>query len=299
MMVAGVATLCSSFPHDAEKCTLKQVKHILMAYNAKVNRRYQWRPMNAGRMAVIFILTVVCASGCDSAPSVTPALPAASVLPAGTPTLAAAVAASPAVTQSAPAATVAPTRLATPSTAAPTPGPTSLFRTPTPPANPGTLIKDDGTSLVLSHPGFFWTLKLPRDWIISYDRGFELFANNPQQTAFMRVFSQVWPTQQEWLPNARAYVDYWKQYPDGNLFPVFAAGTQLAESEMSPDKYGGPYLRYEFDDAKRGRRYLQVYASGGGPNSVVLTVWSKTADHEATQAVLEGILSSLALLKLP
>ena len=236
------------------------------------------------------MLALACLSGCDSAPPVTPVSPAATNVPAATASLAIATStAAPLVSTVAPPAP----------TPAPTLGPTPLFRTPTPPANPGTVISEDGAFKVLSHPYFFWTLKLPREWLITYDRGFELFANNPQQTAFMRLFSEVWSTRQKWLPNARAYVDYWKNFPGGSLFPVYAHGAQIAESDMSPDKLGGPYLRYEFDDAKRGLRYVQVYASGGGPNSLVLTAWTKAADRASTQVGVDGILTSLALLKLP
>lgn len=161
------------------------------------------------------------------------------------------------------------------------------------------MVTPEGSFQLIVQPVFFWMLRLPQGWRISYDRGFELFASNPEQTASVRLFSEVWSTVQKRLPNARAYVEYWKNYPDGNLFPIYATGTQLAESEISAEKYGGPYLRYEFDDARHGLRYLQVYASGGGPNSVVLTVWTKSAELGNTQPALDGILNSLALLPLP
>jgi hypothetical protein len=262
---------------------------------SEMAQRMKLRCIAAGWMLAILFL-----SGCDSAPpAVATAPPPAQSAP--TPAQSAPAPLTPAATATAVAAVrPSPTVPATPTVPAPpTLGPTPRFRTPTPPANPGTVIKDDGTFLVLSHPFFFWTLKLPRDWRITYDRGFELFANNPQQTAFVRLFSEVWSTAQKRLPTAHEYVDYWKNYPEGNLFPIYAAGTQLGESELSPEKYGGPYLRYEFDDAGHGLRYLQVYASGGGPNSVVLTVWSRDADLDATRPALDAILSSLALLPLP
>ncbi len=178
-------------------------------------------------------------------------------------------------------------------------GTTSRFKTPTPPPNPGTVIKDDGQFKILSHPRFYWTVRLPRDWEITYDRGFEVFANNPQRTAFMRIFSQLWGTDNEPLVTSRDYVNYWKNHKYGNIFPVYAQGTQVAEAEISQDKLGGPYLRYEFDDSKKGVHYMQVYASGGGPNSVVLTCWAKSADFDSVKTTLEGILDSLELLKQP
>ncbi len=185
-----------------------------------------------------------------------------------------------------------------------TPGParaTNLpprFKSPTPPPNPGTTVTVAGQSKILSHHKFYWTLKLSQDWVITYDRGFEVLANNPSQTAFMRLLSQVWDSNAR-LPTARDYVNYWKNDKYGNLFPIYAQGTQVSETEISRDKFGGPYLRYEFDDSKNGMRYLQVYASGGGPNSVVLTTWAKSADFDNVKTVLEGILGSLELLKQP
>src|SRR5437870_128790 len=137
--------------------------------------------MKPRRIAVGLMLAILLLSGCESAP------------PDG------ATATPPAQAVSTPAATAT-----VPAT--PTPANTPPFRTPTPPANPGTVIKDDGSFLVLSHPFFFWTLKLPRDWLITYDRGFELFANNSQQTAFVRLFSEVWSSVDKRLPTARAYV---------------------------------------------------------------------------------------------
>ena len=245
--------------------------------------------MKPRRIAVGWMLAILFLSGCESAaPDVATARPPTQA--ASTPNTRAATATATAVAPGIPSPTVPAT---------PTVGPTPRYRTPTPPPDSGTVITPEGLLQAIAQPIFFWTLKLPGDWRITYDRGFELFANNPQQTAFVRVFSQVWPTAQARLPNARAYVDYWKKYPGGSLFPIYADGTQVEESEISAEKYGGPYVRYVFDDAKHGLRYLQVYASGGGANSMVLTAWTKTADRERTQAALDGILSSLALLKLP
>ena len=43
-----------------------------------------------------------------------------------------------------------------------------------------------------------------------------------------------------------------------------------AETEVGNGKGGGPYLRYEFEDAQRATRYVQVYASAGGISSMCL-----------------------------
>jgi hypothetical protein len=165
--------------------------------------------------------------------------------------------------------------------------------TPTEPS--GTVILNDGQNLVLSHPEFYWAFKLPPDWVITHDSGFEIEAHNAGETAFMHMVSQTWLTKDR-KPNARAYVDYWKNSTYGDIFPVFAEGTLVGESEISKEKFGGPYLRYEFDDGKNGLCYLQVYASGGGPNSLVLTVWAKDTDYPNVQVVLESILNSVELL---
>jgi len=158
------------------------------------------------------------------------------------------------------------------------------------------MIRNDGQNLVLSHPEFYWALKLPQDWVITHDMGFEIEANNAGETAFMHLVSQTWLTKDR-KPNARAYVDYWKNSTYGDIFPILADGTMLSETEISQDKFGGPYLRYEFDDSKKGVHYLQVYASGGGPNSIVLTMWAKNTDYPNVQTVLEAILNSVELVK--
>jgi len=166
--------------------------------------------------------------------------------------------------------------------------------TPTEPS--GTIILNEGQNLILSHPEFYWALTLPQDWVITHDAGFEIEANNAEANAFMHLLSQTWLTKDR-KPNARAYVEYWKNSTYGDLFPIFAEGTLVGESEISQDKFGGPYLRYEFEDSQRGLRYLQVYASGGGPNSLVLTVWAKKSDYPNIQAALETILNSVELVK--
>jgi hypothetical protein len=166
--------------------------------------------------------------------------------------------------------------------------------TPTEPS--GTVIQDDGQSLVLLHPEFYWTLRLQRDWIITVDTGFEIEANDPDKTAFMHLIAQTWLTKDR-KPNARAYVDYWKNSAYGDIFPIFAEGQLVTETEISQDKFGGPYVHYDFNDTEKGIRYLQVYASGGGPNSIVLTVWAKNVDYPNVEAVLESILQSVELLQ--
>ncbi len=132
--------------------------------------------------------------------------------------------------------------------------------------------------------------------MITYDTGFEVSANDPPKTAYMHLLSQTWLTKDR-KPNARAYVDYWKNSHFGNIFPIFADGDLVSESEIGKDKFGGPYLHYEFNDTKKGVRYLQVYASGGGPNSLVVTVWAKSADFDGVKSVLESIINSVELVK--
>jgi hypothetical protein len=166
--------------------------------------------------------------------------------------------------------------------------------TPTEPS--GTVFLHEGQSLILSHPEFYWGLTLPQDWVIIHDTGFEIEAHNAGETAFMHLVSQTWLTKDR-KPNARAYVDYWKNSTYGDIFPIFADGTLVGESEISQEKFGGPYLRYEFDDSKKGIHYLQVYASGGGPNSIVLSVWASNANYPNVQTVLEAILNSVELLQ--
>jgi hypothetical protein len=79
------------------------------------------------------------------------------------------------------------------------------------------------------------------------------------------------------------------------VFPVDARGDQTSETEVGNGKIGGPYLRYEFEDAQRATRYVQVYASAGGISSIVLTGWAKSVDFPAVQATLEAILESVEL----
>ncbi len=229
---------------------------------------------------LLLLVAVILSTGCDSAPSVlplpttTPLSPPSNTLPLTTP-------------QS--TSTNTATRQAT----AVPPRETSV---PTPVEPSGTVIRDDRQSLLLSHPEYLWTLSLPHDWLITSDVGFQLRANNPQRTAFVSLLSQIWETEAERRPTARAYVEYWQHHLLGNLFPVEAAGAQVAENEISHDKFGGPYLRYEFNDQKTGRHYWQVYASGGGRNSVVVTIWTNSNDFQRERATLERMLNSAALL---
>lgn len=187
---------------------------------------------------------------------------------------------------------LAPPAASTSATATPT-----FIIAATPTQLSGTIVTDDGQSLVLSHPNFYWKLKLPRDWVITYDTGFQLKANNPQKTAFAHLLSQMWDNEDVRPATGRDYVNYWKHSDFGDLFPIQAQGTQTSETEINKDKFGGPYSRYEFDDAKAGWQYLQVYASGGGPNSLVVTVMAKSADFASVRDVLDRILNSAELMQ--
>lgn len=159
-------------------------------------------------------------------------------------------------------------------------------------------IKDDGQFLILSNARFYWTLTIPRDWLTTQNNGFKFAAQQPDQLAFVRLLSQTWVTKER-RPDAQAYVDYWKNFKYGNVFPLHADGTLIGQSEISQDKFGGPYLRYEFANAKTGLHYVQVYASGGGPSSIVATVWAKDADYASRKSMLEAIINSVQVLKEP
>jgi len=80
--------------------------------------------------------------------------------------------------------------------------PFSLPAAATPTEPSGTVIRNDGQNLILSHPEFYWMLKLPQDWVITSDTGFEIEANNAGETAFMHLVSQTWLTKDR-KPNAR------------------------------------------------------------------------------------------------
>jgi hypothetical protein len=217
-----------------------------------------------------------------------------------TPTAATGSAATPASSSTA----LASTPSASPSVATLTTPPAVLTLTPivgatavpTTSSPSDTVKRTDGQNLVLSNPRFYWTLKLPGEWVVTNDTGFELQASSPQKTAFVHLLSQTWKPGNR-LPNAQAYVNYWQHTVYGNVFPPYADGTQLAQTEVSPEKFGGPYLRYEFDDNKKGMHYLQVYASGGGPSSLVVTTWARSADFDGLKGTLDAIITSAALLQ--
>lgn len=168
---------------------------------------------------------------------------------------------------------------------------------PTPDGPSGTIIENNSASLLLSHPEFNWKLTLPADWIVTYDAGFQVNANNPDKTIFMRLQAQRWGQASDRLPNAQAYVDHWKNFSYGNVFPLFANGTQLSETTVGLDKFGGPYLQYEFDDSQKKIRYLQVYASAGGPASAMVTAWTVYSEYDKAQNIMQDIINSFELLE--
>ena len=193
-------------------------------------------------------------------------------------------------------ATAPTTGISTPSAEAsitPSPAPSPAV---SPTATSDTTVTDNGENRDLSQPRAYWKLKLPRTWKITSDTGYQLKANNPEQTAFVHLLSQIWDTADVRPPTGQAYVDYWKNSILGDVFPVFANGDKKTETTISPEKFGGPYLLYEFDDARNGRDYMQVYASAGGPNSLVVTAMAKTADLTNQRSVLAQILSSAELV---
>ena len=185
----------------------------------------------------------------------------------------------------------------------PTPEPTETAVTipaatlPTAEAPTGTVLELAGSDMLLAHPDFSWLVTLPADWIITYDSGFQLEANSPDQAVFTRIQAQRWETAEKQQPNARAYVDHWKNFTYGDVFPLYADGEQLAEIEVAPDKFGGPYLQYEFLDSVDGLHYFQIYASAGGPGSAMLSVWTAEDDYAAFQALMEAILPSFELVE--
>ena len=161
----------------------------------------------------------------------------------------------------------------------------------------GTVLETVGNDMLLAHPHFSWLVTLPADWIITYDSGFQLEANSPDQAVFARIQAQRWETAEGRLPNARAYVDHWKNFTYGDVFPLYADGEQLAEIEVAPNKFGGSYLQYEFLDSVDGLHYFQIYASAGGPGSAMLSVWTAADDYAAFQAIMEAILASFELVE--
>jgi hypothetical protein len=138
---------------------------------------------------------------------------------------------------------------------------------------------------------------LPDDWVVTYDSGYQVNANSADQTIFMRIQAQRWKQAEERLPNAKAYVEHWKNFTYGNVFPLYANGTQISETELSQDKFGGPYLRYEFDDSNNKVQYLQVYASAGGPSSAMLSTWVSYDEYDSAQSTMQAIIDSFELLE--
>ena len=161
----------------------------------------------------------------------------------------------------------------------------------------GTVIENQALGSVLSHPDFGWTVTVPDDWNITYDAGYQINANNPDKTIFVRLQAQRWAQESDRVSNARDYVAHWKNFSHGNIFPLFADGTQVSETEIGLDKFGGPYLQYEFDDGRKQIRYLQVYASAGGPSSAMVTTWTIYNDYDQAQATMQKIIDSFELLE--
>lgn len=158
----------------------------------------------------------------------------------------------------------------------------------------GTIILEVGETHSVSNPDYSWSLQIPKSWIVLEDTGFEFSADEPTHIAHAHLLSQTWLTKER-KPTARAYVDYWKQSKFGNLFPLLAQGEQVSEQEVSQDKFGGPYLRYVFDDGVAHVHYIQVYASSATSSSLVLTVWAKNSEFDSVKGMLEDILNSAAL----
>lgn len=169
-----------------------------------------------------------------------------------------------------------------------------------PPSQPsGTVHTPSEAGLHLSHPEFLWQITLPADWVIIYDSGYELHAHNPDQTIFVRLQAQRWPDRDARPADAQAYVEHWRNFVYGDVFPLFAAGEQLSEQVMMPEKVGGPFLAYEFHDTLKEIHHLQLYASAGGPTSVLVTTWTSTTEIDQARPLMEEILQSFDLLEGP
>ena len=140
---------------------------------------------------------------------------------------------------------------------------------------------------------------LPENWVVSRDTGYVLEAHDPEERAFVRLLFQHWWTQGSGPASSRAYIQYWHDFILGDVFPVDARGDQISETEVGNGKVGGPYLRYEFEDAQRATRYVQVYASAGGISSVVFTGWAKSTEFPAVEATLEAMIESVELPATP
>ena len=165
----------------------------------------------------------------------------------------------------------------------------------TPVESSGTVITTDASSQILSHPTFNWTVTLPDDWIVTYDSGYQVQATSADRQVSLRIQAQRWKQDSDRIPDARSYVDHWKDFIYGNVFPMYANGTQVSEAEIGQDKFGGPYLRFEFDDSRKEVRYLQVYASAGGPTSAMLTTWASYDSYENAKNIVQDIINSFAL----
>ena len=140
---------------------------------------------------------------------------------------------------------------------------------------------------------------LSESWVTSRDTGYVLEAHDADSRAFVRLLFQHWRTQGSGPASPQAYVQYWHDFILGDVFPVDARGAQVSETEVGQSRVGGPYLRYEFEDAARGTHYVQVYASAGGISSIVFTGSAKSADFPAVEAALEAMIDSLELPATP
>ena len=54
-----------------------------------------------------------------------------------------------------------------------------------------------------------------------------------------------------------------------------------------------------FHDPDADAHFVQVYASGGEPSSIVLTLWSKRSDFEELEPELQVIAESLNAVEAP
>ena len=115
----------------------------------------------------------------------------------------------------------------------------------------------------------------PENWVATRDTGYVVEAHDPDGRAFVRLLFQHWWTQGSGPATAHDYVQYWHDFVLGDVFPVDARGQQISKTEVGHGKVGGPYLRYEFEDAPHATRYVQVYASAGGVSSIVFTGWAR------------------------
>lgn len=164
------------------------------------------------------------------------------------------------------------------------PTPPHPHPSPTPTEHSGTIITTSDDSLTLTHPEYLSRLALPADRLVSYDTCHELHAHDPDQTIFLRLQAQRWPADAPRPSDAAAYVAHWRSTDYGDIFPLFADGDLVEEQETGPEKFGGPYLIYEFVYTTQGRHHLQVYASAGRPTAGMVTAWDAEADSAAAAA---------------